>query len=93
MLISNILSNRIDNFVNSFDEEDIISHRQTKNATRSQQPSTRRNKIVVYSKREEWATRRNRIAEHSKKREEMDSINKDMSEIRFFNQERTKYNS
>lgn len=46
MLLSNVLNNRFNNLIDTFNEEDIISRRQTKNVLSPLLVATRKNKIA-----------------------------------------------
>lgn len=46
MLLSNIFSDKFDNFVNSSNNKDVISCRQKKNATNCQIPAIERNEVA-----------------------------------------------
>ncbi len=59
MSLSNVFSNRLDDLVDSSDEEDVIRCRRTRNATSLRLPGKRKNGIV-----EEGASRSNRVAGH-----------------------------
>ena len=99
--LSNVFSNRLDDFVDTSDEEDVISRRWTRNATspwlprrgknriagnsQMQEGALGRNRVAGHSKREERATGRNGVAGRSDKEEEMESANGDMSEVSFLN--------
>lgn len=52
VLISNLLSNRLDNLVNSFNKKVIINYCQNKNVTSFWLLVTRRNDVVYYCKLE-----------------------------------------
>ena len=89
--LSNVFSNRLDDLVNTSDEEDVISRRQTRNATSPRLPgreknrvagnsqiqerASGRNRVAGHSEREERATERNRVAGRSDKEEEMEGAN------------------
>ena len=49
-LLSNIFSNRLNDLVNSSDEEDVINQYHNKNAMSPQLPAIVKNKVVNYSK-------------------------------------------
>ncbi len=51
--LSNMFSNKLNDLINSSDEEDVISRRRNKNATSPQLPATRRDKVAGHSKPEE----------------------------------------
>ena len=53
ILLSNMFSNRLGNLVDSFDEDDIISRHQNKNATSPQLPATERDRVASHSESEE----------------------------------------
>ena len=52
MLLSNAFSNRLDDLVDTFDKEDIISRRPTRNATSPRLLGIGRNKVVGHFQRE-----------------------------------------
>ena len=60
MPLSNVFSNRLDDLVDSSNEEDVICCRRTRNATSLRLPGTGRKKIA-----EEGTSGRNRVACHS----------------------------
>ncbi len=74
--LSNTFSNRLDDLIDSFDEEDIISRRQNRNATSPQLS----------------ATRRDRVAGHSKPEERMEGAKGNTSDVNFFYQRIIKCN-
>ena len=76
MLLSNAFSDRLDDLVNISDKEDVISLRQTRNATSLQLPGTGRN----------------RFAGHSETRDRMEDVNEDMSEVCFLDRRIIKCN-
>lgn len=98
--LSNMFSNRLDDFVNSFNKKDIICCHQIKNATSFQLSDTRRNKVIDHFKIEKRASEKNKVAGHSKIEEEVtkknkvtsyseikekiEDVNKDMSKVSFF---------
>ncbi len=53
MPLSNTFSNRLDNFVDSSDEEDFISRHQNRNATSPQLSATGRDRVAGHSGPEE----------------------------------------
>ncbi len=59
-----MFSNRLDDLVDSSDEEDVIRCRRTRNATSPRLPGTGKNRIA-----EEEASGRNRVASHSEMEE------------------------
>lgn len=71
-----MFSNRLDDLVNSFNKEDVIYHRQIKNATSPQLLGIRRNRVADYSKIEKWALGKNRVTSHSKIEEGVTERNK-----------------
>ena len=81
--LSNILSSRLDDFFNSSDDKNIISHRQKRNTINSRLSATRINGIAGYSGTEEGAIGRNRVAGHSGIESEIESINADLSNVKF----------
>lgn len=76
-------SNKIDELVDSSNEEAVISRRQSRIATSPQLSSTGRNKVAGHSELEEGATRRNEVSKYFEKREEIEGVNKNMSEVSF----------
>ena len=100
--LSNVFSNRLDDLVDTSDEEDVISRRQTKNATsprlpgrgknrvagnyQMQEGASGRNRVAGYSKREERATGKNGVAGRSDREEKIKRANRDMSEVSFLDQ-------
>ncbi len=64
MPLSNVFSNRLDDLVDSSDEENVIRCCRTRNATSLRLPGTGRKKIA-----EEGASGRNRVAGHSEMEE------------------------
>lgn len=86
-------SNKIDDLIDSFKEEDFISRRQTRNTTSSQVSDTKKNRVAGHSEMEEEATGRNRIAGQSEKGKRREGVYRNISEISFLDQEITKYNS
>lgn len=83
MLLFNIFSNKLDNFVNSSDNEDIISHYQKKNTTSPWLPITGRNRVASHSGMEEKTAETNRIAGYSGIKLGMEGANGDLSDVRF----------
>lgn len=79
----NIFSNRLDNLVNSYDEENIISHCQNRNATSPQLPAIEKNRVAGHSKIEEGATERNRVTGCFEIKEEIESVNEDTFDVSF----------
>ena len=95
-----MFSNKLDDLVNSYDKEDIILCRQTKNATSHwllhirgnrvaghseiEKKALGRNRVGGYSEIEEGATEMNRVADHFKMEERIKGVNGDMSEVSFF---------
>ncbi len=59
--LSNTFSNRLDDLVDSFDKEDVISRRRNRNATRPQLPATRTDRVVGHSEPEEQIEVQKRI--------------------------------
>ncbi len=53
MPLFNTFSNKLDDLVDSSDEEDIISRRQNRNATSPQLPATGRDRVAGHSEPEE----------------------------------------
>ena len=106
--LSNVFSNRLNDLVNTSDEEDVISRRQTGNATSPRLPgrgknkvagnsqmqkgASRRNRVAGHSEREEKATGRNGVAGRSDREEGMEGANGDMSEVSFLDRKIIKYN-
>ena len=85
VLLSNAYSNRIDNLIDSFDKENVISRRQSKNATNPRLSDTGGNRVASHFKIKERATKKYGVTGHSKKRERMEDVNGDMSEVSFLN--------
>ena len=93
--LSNLFSNRLDDLVDTSDEEDVISRRRTENAIsprlsereknrvagnfQMQKGALGRNRVAGHSEREEKAIGRNRIAGRSDGKEGMEGANEDMS--------------
>lgn len=71
-----MFSNRLDDFINISDEENIISHCRTRYATNSRLSGIGKNKLVS----------------HSEKGGRMEDVNRDMSEVCFLNRGIIKYN-
>ncbi len=69
--LSNVFSNKLDDLVDSSDEEDAIRCRRTRNTTSSRLPVTGRNRIA-----EEGASGRNRVAGHSEMEERTSGRNR-----------------
>ena len=100
--LSNMFNNRLDDLVNTFDKEDVISYYQTRNATSPRLPERGKNKVACnsqmqkkalgmngvagYSKRDERAIGRNRVAKRSDKEKVIEGANGNMSEASFFDQ-------
>ncbi len=76
MPLSNTFSNRLDDLVDSSDEEDVISRRRNRNATSPQLPSTGRD----------------RVAGHSEPEERMEGTKGDTSDVSFLYRRIIKYN-
>ncbi len=74
--LSNMISNKLDDLVDSSNGEDVISRRQNRNVTSSQRPAIRRDRVVG----------------HSEPEEEMEGAKRDTSDINFFYQGIIKYN-
>ena len=97
--LSNVFNNKLDNFVNTSDDEDVISRRQTRNATSPQLPGRGKNRVAGNSQMQEGASRRNKVASHSERKkratgrngvagrsdreEGMEGANGDMFEVSF----------
>ena len=81
--LSNIFSNRLDDLVDSSDDEDVISRRRRRNATSPRLPATGRNGVAGHSGMEEGAAGRNRVASHSGMEPGMEGANGDSSDVRF----------
>lgn len=92
MPLSNEFNNRINDHDDSSNEENIISHLQTRNATSSCLLGTGRNNVTRHSEIEKGVTRKNIVAGHSKKRKVMKGVNRNFFEVSFFNQRITKCN-
>lgn len=76
MLLCNIFNKRLDDLIDSFDKENVISHCQNRSPISPQLPATGRNKATGHSELEDG----------------MEDANKDMSDVSFFYQGITKYN-
>lgn len=61
MPLSNMLSNRLDNLIDSSNKEDIISCCQNRNTTSPELLAIRRNKITDHFEIKEKATKKNRV--------------------------------
>ena len=99
MPLSNVFSNRLDDLVDTSDEEDIINRRRTRNAmsprlpgrgknrvagnSQKQKGASGKNRVAGHFEREERATGRNGVAGHSDREEGMEGANGDMSEVSF----------
>lgn len=83
VLLSNIFSNRLDDLVNSFDNNNVISHHQRKNATSSQLLVIGKNRVTSHSGIEKKAARKNRIASYSEIKPGIENANGDLSDARF----------
>lgn len=108
MLLSNLFRNRLDDFVNSSDKEDVIYHCQTKNARSPWLLSTKKNRVtghfaikegvlwrnrnIGHSTMEEKAIEKNRVICHSEMEEEIKDANEKRSEVSFLYQKIIKYN-
>lgn len=108
MPLSNVISNRLHNLVNSINKEDVICDCQTKNATNLWLLGTRRNRVAGpfetekraskknnvtgYFEIKKVATKKNRIVGHFKIEEEMEGANRNMFEVSFVYQRIIKYN-
>lgn len=106
--LSNAFSYRLDNIVDTSNKENIISHRQTKNAISLwllnteknrvlgylsvEKKTLEKNKVTSHSKIEEEATKRNEVTGHFKKRERIECVNRDIFKISFLDQKMTKCN-
>lgn len=64
MLLSNILSNKLDDFVDNFDKEDVISCHQNRNAIIPQLPDTEMSRVAGYFGPEEGIKNTNRDMSH-----------------------------
>lgn len=64
MLLSNIFSNKLDDFVNSSNNEDIISHCQKRNTISPQLLVTERNGVASHSKIEQGIVGRNKVTSY-----------------------------
>lgn len=64
--LSNIFSNRLDNFVDNFNKEDVISHCQNWNATSPSLLAIEKNRVVSHSEIEKRVNKRNRFISYSK---------------------------
>lgn len=81
--LSNMFSNRLDDLVDSSDEEDVISRRRNRNATSPGLPATGRNRVAGHSDMEEGATERNRVAGRSEIEEGTEGANGDTFDVGF----------
>lgn len=81
--LSNIFSDRLDDLVNSSDDEDVISRHRKRNATSPRLPATGRNGVAGHSEMEEGAAGRNRVTSHSGMEPGMEGANGDSSDVRF----------
>lgn len=79
----NIFSNRLDDFVDSSDDKDVINRRQRRNATSPRLPTTGRNGAADHFGMEEGAAGRNRIAGHSRIEPRIEGANGDSSDVSF----------
>ena len=61
MPLFNIFSNKLNDFVNNFNNKDVISRCQKENTTNSQLLAKKRNIVANYSQIEEETIRKNRI--------------------------------
>lgn len=75
--ISNLFNNRFDDFVNSFDEEDIIIRHQNRDIISLGLLVIRRNSITSYTQIEKSTLRRNRDTGHTKMGKNTLRTNKD----------------
>lgn len=66
MLLFNLFSNRLDDFFNTFDNENIINCCLTRNAISPPLLGTGKNRVIDCSKIKKGALGRNRVAGHSK---------------------------
>lgn len=82
-LLSNIFSNRLDDFVNSYDEKDVISYCQNRNTMSLQLFVIEKNRVADHSEIEKRAIERNRVISCSEMEEEMEGTNKDIFDINF----------
>ena len=85
--LSNIFSNRLNDFIDNSDDENVISCRQRRNATSLRLPATGRDKVIDHSRMEEGAAGRNKVASHSRMEPGMDGANGDLLNIRFSTEE------
>lgn len=83
MLLSNIFNIKLDDFVNSSTEEDVINHYQNKNVTSFQLQVTRRNRVVGHFKINKRATEKNRIANCFKRKEGIKGANENTFDVSF----------
>lgn len=91
-LLSNIFNNRLNDFVNSSDKEDIISRYQNRKVTSLWLLATGKNRVTSNSEIEEEAIARNRITSYSKIEVETEDANEDIFDINFFYWRIIKYN-
>ena len=85
VLLSNAYGIKIDDFVDSSNKKNVISHHQSRNVTSPQVPSTGSNRVINYSEMEEGATGRNRVVRYFDKGERMEGVNGDISKVSFLN--------
>lgn len=89
--------NRLDDFINTSDKKDIISHCQTRNAISSKLLGIGRNRVTSHFEIEKRASKKNRIAGRSEieekatrkkevfKYSKREDINRDISKTSFLN--------
>ena len=106
--LCNVFNNRLDDLVDTSNEKDVISRRQTGNATSPRLLKRGKNKVAGNSQMQEGALERNRVAGHSEREERaigrngipgrfdrekrIEGANRDMSEISFLNRRILKCN-
>ena len=87
MLLSNILSNKLDDFFDISDNKNFISCRQKRNMINSRILFTRRNKVADHFKIKKKVAGRNKVASYFGMKQRIESANNDLSDIRFFIEE------
>lgn len=80
---SNVFRNRFDEFVDSNDEENIISYYQNRNTTSLLLPATRTNRDDSHFEIEGRVTEKNKIADHSGIEEEMEGANRNIFDVSY----------
>lgn len=83
MPLSNRFSNRLDDFVNSSDNKNVLSRCQKRNVITSRLLAIWTNGVASHSKIEEKAAGSNRASSHSRIELGIKSTNSDLLDIRF----------